>query len=126
MIPHMPCDCELDLKLRWVKVRASGVLTLDEMIAARREFSSDPNFAPDFYQLYDVRAVARTTLTASEVGKLANATLFSPQSRRAVVAPGGETYGLARLFQIYRELNAGREPIKVFRSVEEAEAWLAG
>jgi len=121
----MPCDCELDLNLRCVKVRAFGVLTLDEMMAARRKFTNDPDFRPDFYQLYDVSAVTRTTLTASEVGKLANATIFSPSSRRAVVAPGGETYGLARLFQIYRELNAGREPIKVFRSIEEAEAWLA-
>ena len=121
----MPCDCELDLAQRCVKVRASGVLTFDEMIAARRTFTADPNFSPDFYQLYDVRAVTRTTLTASDLATLANATLFSPASRRAVVAPGGETYGLARLFQIYRGLNAGSEPIKVFRTLEEAEAWLA-
>jgi hypothetical protein len=120
----MPCDCELDLNLRCVKVRAFGVLTLDEMIAARRKFTADPNFSPDFCQLYDVSAVTRTTLTASDLGELAKANIFSPASRRAVVAPGGETYGAARLFQIYRELNAGKEPIKVFRSVEEAEAWL--
>jgi len=29
------------------------------------------------------------------------------------------------MFQIYRELNAGKEHIKLFRSVKEAEAWLA-
>jgi hypothetical protein len=121
----MPCDCELDLERRWVRVWASGVLTYDEMMAARRKFTSHPNFSPDFYQLYDSRAVTRTTLTASEVAEAARANVFSSSSRRAVVAPGGETYGVARMFQIYRGLNAGAELIKVFRSIEEAEAWLA-
>ena len=120
----MPCDCVLDLERRWVKVTASGVLTYEEMMATRQKFTSDPNFSPDFYQLYDSRAVTRTTLTAIEVGKAAMANIFSSSSRRAVVAPGGETYGVARMFQIYRGLNAGTETIKVFRSIEEAEAWL--
>jgi hypothetical protein len=121
----MPCDCVLDLERRWVKVTASGVLTFEEMMATRHKFTSDPNFSPDFYQLYDSRAVTRTTLTAIEVGQAAMANIFSSSSRRAVVAPGGETYGVARMFQIYRGLNAGSETIKVFRSIEEAEAWLA-
>lgn len=121
----MPCDYELDLERRWVVVRAAGIVTYDEMMAARRKFTSDPNFRPDFYQLYDVRAVTRTTLTASEMGELAKATIFSPSSRRALVAPGGETYGLARMFQIYRGLNSGKDQIKLFSSIEDAEAWLA-
>ena len=121
----MPCDCELDLERRWVRVWASGVLTFEEMMAARRKFTSDPNFSPDFYQLYDSRAVTRTTLTASQVGEAAKANIFSASSRRAVVAPGGETYGVARMFQIYRDLNAGTEMIRLFRSIEEAEAWLS-
>jgi len=122
----MPSDCELDLERRWVKVTASGVLTYEDMVATRKKFSSNPNFRPDFYQIYDVRYVTRTTLTASQIGELAKAKIFNPSSRRAVVAPGGETYGLARMFQIYRGLNHGTEEIKLFRSVEEAEAWLTG
>ena len=124
--PWMPSDCELDLERRWVKITASGVLTYDEMVATRQKFTSDPNFKPDFYQIYDVRAVIRTTLTASQVGELAKPRIFSSSSRRAVVAPGGETYGVARMFQIYRGLNHGEEEIKVFRSIEDAEAWLLG
>jgi hypothetical protein len=122
----MSCDCELDLARRWVMVRASGLLTYDEIMATRRKFTSDPNFRPDFYQLYDVRKVTRVALTASQVGALAEAPIFHPSSRRACVTTNGETYGIARMFQIYRELNAGKEQIKLFISVEEAEAWLAG
>jgi hypothetical protein len=121
----MPSDCELDLKRRWVKVTASGVLTYDDMVATRRKFTADPNFQSDFYQIYDVRSVTRTTLTASQIGELARAKIFSPSSRRAVVAPGSETYGLARMIQTYRELNHGKEQIKLFRTIEDAEAWLS-
>ena len=30
-----------------------------------------------------------------------------------------------RLYQIYRAVNAGKEQIRLFRTLEEAEAWLA-
>ena len=124
--PCMPCDCELDLERRWVRARAWGAVTYDEVMATRRKFTSDPEFTPYFCQLYDGRDVTRLALTASQVGELARATLFGPGSRRAFVAPTRETYGVVRLFKIYREINAGREKIDLFRSIEEAEAWLAG
>jgi hypothetical protein len=30
-----------------------------------------------------------------------------------------------RLYQIYRAVNAGKEQIRLFRTMDEAEAWLA-
>jgi hypothetical protein len=122
----MPCDCELDLERRWVKVRASGLLTYDDVMAARRKFTSDPAFRPDFYQLYDVRDVTRVALTASQIAELATAPIFGHRSRRACVSANGETFGVARMFQDFRKLNAGKEQIELFISVEDAEAWLAG
>jgi len=122
----MPCDCELDLERRWVRVRAWGVLTYEEIVESRRKFTSDPNFAPDFSQLADGREVTRIAVAASQVGLLAGQHIFGPQSRRAFVAPKRDTFDLIRKYQIYRELNAGEDKIKIFRSLEEAEAWLAG
>ena len=122
----MPCDAEVDLTLRRVKARASGIVTYDEIVAARRKFTSDPNFRPDFSQLYDGRDVTRLALTASEIAKLAAEDTFGAASRRAFVAPTRETYALMRLYQTYRQLNAGKEQIKLFSSILEAEAWLAG
>lgn len=120
----MPCDCELDLERRWVRARAWGVVTLADAMANRKKFMSDPEFRPDFCQLYDGREVTRLVLTASEVGHLAIDTVFGPGTRRAFVTPTHETYGLMRLYQIYRAVNAGKEQIRLFRTLEEAEAWL--
>jgi hypothetical protein len=121
----VPCECELDLSRRWVKVRAWGLLTYDEVMAARRKFTGDPNFMPDFFQIYDVREVTRAPLTAAEVAELAKAPVFAATSRRACVTTNGETYGILRMFQIFRELSAGKEQIRLFRSIDDAEAWLA-
>jgi hypothetical protein len=121
----MPCDCELDLERRWVRGRAWGVVTYAEVLAARKKFLSDPDFRPDFRQLYDGREVTRMALTASEVGQLAMNPLFGPGTRRAFVTPTRETYGVMRLYQIYRAVNAGKEQIRLFRTLEEAEAWLS-
>jgi hypothetical protein len=122
----MPCDCELDLEKRWVRGRAWGVVTVAEIVATRKKFMSDAGFRPDFRQLYDGREVTKLALTASEVGQLAMDTMFAPGTRRAFVTPTHETYGLMRLYQIYRAVNAGKEQILLCRTMEEAEAWLAG
>jgi hypothetical protein len=120
----MPCDAVLDLERRCVRGRAWGVVTYEDVMGARRKFIADPNFTPDFSQLYDGRDVTKVALTASEVGVLARDDVFGARSRRAFVAPTREAYGMMRLFEIYRGINAGKEQIKLFRSMAEAEAWL--
>jgi hypothetical protein len=122
----MPCDCELDLERRWVRARAWGVVTYADAMANRKKFMSLPGFEADFCQLYDGREMTRLAMTASEVGQLAMDTVFAPTTRRAFVTPSREADELMRLFQIYRSVNAGKEQIKLFRTMEEAEAWLGG
>ena len=121
----MPCDCELDLERRLVRACAWGNVTYDEVIAVRKKFTSDPNFKPDFNQIYDGRGVTRINITASEIGLLAMDDVFGPTSRRALIAPRSDTFGFGRTFQLYRQINAGKEQIKIFHTMEEAEAWLA-
>ena len=122
----MPCACELDLERRWVRCRAWGVVTYDEAIAARRKFTSDPNFAPNFAQIYDASEVTRMTFSGAEIGLLARDAVFEPGSRRALVAPHRETYNFGRSFLLYHQINANKQQIKLFRTVAEAETWLAG
>jgi hypothetical protein len=121
----MPCDCELDLDRRWVRCRAWGAVTYDEAMATRHKFTSDPNFEPTFYQIYDATQVTRLTFTAVEIGLLAKDRVFAPGARQALVAPRSDTYGFGRTFQLYRQINGGKEQIKLFRSVQDAEAWLS-
>ncbi|HEY4380501.1 MAG TPA: hypothetical protein VGN01_09160 [Acidobacteriaceae bacterium] len=122
----MPCDCVIDLERQRVLGRAWGLVTYDEILAARRQFTTDPNFEPHFSQIYDGRELTRLALTASQIGVLAKEDLFDSRSRRAFVAPTREAYEMMRLFQTYRQLNAGKEQIRLFRTLEDAEAWLAG
>ena len=121
----MPCDCELDLGRRLVRACAWGTVTYDEVMATRRKFTSDPNFKPDFNQIYDGRGVTRINITASEIGLLAMDDVFGPTSRRALIAPRSDTFAFGRTFHLYRQINAGKEQIKIVHSLEEAEAWLA-
>jgi hypothetical protein len=121
----MPCDCELDLERRWVRCRAWGIVTYEEGIAMRHKFTSDPSFSPDFNQLFDFSDATRLAITASEIGLLARDDVFGSGSSRAMVAPRTDTYGFGRTFHLYRQINAGKERIRIFRTIEEAEAWLA-
>ena len=105
--------------------RAWGVITYDEAMATRRKFLSDPNFSPDFDQIYDSRDVTRLAISASETGMLAMDAVFSAKSRRAMVAPRSDTYAFGRMFKIYRGINAHKDQLRLFRTMEEAEAWLA-
>lgn len=114
----------VDTQRRLVTIRVSGGITYAEVMAARRAFTNHSGFHPDFFQLIDLREVTQIGLSGEEIRKLAVIAVFSPSSRRAIVTPRDEAFGLARMFAIYREINNGREQIEVFRSIEEAEAWL--
>jgi hypothetical protein len=121
----MPCECVLDLERRWVRCRGWGVVTYEEAMATRCKFTSDPSFTPDFYQLYDGRDITRVAISASETGQLAMDAVFSAKSRRALVAPNRDTYDFGRMFQIYRGINAHKDQVRLFRTIEEAETWLS-
>jgi hypothetical protein len=121
----MPCDCEVDAERRWVRARAWGVVTYAEAMAMRAKFLSDPNFSEDFYQIIDGRDVTRMAITPAEIGQMAKDKVFSPRSRRTMVAPTRDTYDFARMYQLFRGINAGSEMMRVFKTMEEAEKWLA-
>jgi hypothetical protein len=121
----MPCDSDLDMERRWVRSRAWGVVTNAEALAGRRKFADDSRFTSDFHQIYDGREVTRITLTASEIVALSREDMFGPRARRAFVAPRRDTYDLARMYVTYRKLHFGKEDMRVFRTMEEAEAWLS-
>jgi hypothetical protein len=122
----VPCDCELDLTRRLVNAFAWGTITYDEAVATRLKFTTHPSFKPDFDQIYDIRGVTRLNITAAQLQTLAASHLFGRGSRRAFVAPRSVTFSFARTFQLYRQFHRGEEQIKLFHSLEDAEAWIAG
>ena len=98
----------------------SGVLTKSDLVMHMEQLLHDPDFDPKFCQLADFSKVSRLDLSGDDVRELANKTVFSPQSRRALLVGDDLTFGIARMFEALRDLK-GESGIRVFRDKEEAE-----
>jgi hypothetical protein len=61
------------------------VLTLADALAHQQRLSEDPDFDPSFLQLLDMTDVTELNFDTADVRKMAQATIFSPSSRRAFV-----------------------------------------
>jgi hypothetical protein len=83
----------------------------------------DPDFDPSYSQIADFTQVTKIELTAQDVHELAQRSVFSPQSRRALIVPNDVAYGLGRMFEMLRE-NQGEMGIRIFRNLEEALDWV--
>lgn len=84
---------------------------------------NDSDFDPEFAQLLDFLQVTKIELTPADVRELAERSVFSPHSRRALLVKDDLAFGFGRLFQAHRELK-GEEGIRVFRKLDDALAWL--
>jgi hypothetical protein len=85
--------------------------------------SSDPDFDPNYSQILDFTHLAGVDIGPEDVRQFAQRNIFSPQSRRAFVVKDDLQFGLARMFEIHRELN-GETGIRVFRTIDEALDWV--
>ena len=84
-----------------------------------------PNSTRKFSQLADFSEVNSFDLTGDDVRELASKSVFSSQSRRALIASGDLAFGLGRMFEALRDLK-GESGIRVFRDKEEALNWVLG
>jgi hypothetical protein len=62
-------------------------------------------------------------VTISDVRNLAQAKVFSPDSRRAILVNNDFAFGAARVFESLREFS-GEKGIRVFRDLHEALDWI--
>ena len=102
---------------------ASGIITMAESLAHQEKLLKDPDFDPHFGQLLDVTHVTEVELSAPDVHRLARTTVFSPNSRRAILVKSDLQYGLARMFGMIRD-GLGEKGIQVFRKLEDALEWV--
>ena len=120
----MPCDYAIDVERGLVRTRLWGSVTQGDVLDLRERMTVDPAFSPRLSILIDMREVERLTLTTADVQALARTSTLGQGARRAVVACSPSSFGVARMFQSYRELNEGLEETAVFETMEAAEAWL--
>jgi hypothetical protein len=119
----MPAFYKIDKERKLVMSSGSGVLTREDLVGHQNRLLKDPDFDPDFSQLLDFTNLAKVDVTPEDVRLAARKNIFSPHSRRAFLVKDDLQFGLARMFEIHREL-AGEKGIRVFRNIDEALDWV--
>ena len=125
----MPIAHRVDSAARVVVAVGYGVVTDADVFAYQRSVWSRPDVV-GYSELIDMSQVTEfETPPTSRVRELAALAVgmdgAATTTRLAILAPGDIAYGLARMYQSHRELHPGsRKDIEVFRSIEEALAYL--
>jgi hypothetical protein len=119
----MPASYKIDKGRRVVWSTGVGVLTKEDILGHMDRISNDPDFDPDFCQMADFRQITGIEFGPEDVREFAQRSIYSSRSRRAIVVKDDLQFGLARMFEIYRELN-GETGIRVFRTFDEAVDWI--
>jgi len=120
----VPADYKIDKARRFVLSTGTGLLSKEDVLDHMDRISADPDFDPTFSQLLDFTKVTEVGFGPEEVRQFAERNIFSSRSRRAFLVQNDLHYGLARMFEIHRELK-GETGIAVFRSMEDAMDWIA-
>jgi hypothetical protein len=119
----MPFYYKIDKESRLVMSTGSGVLTVADSLAHQDELLKDPEFDPSFSQLMDLTHITKLEHTSDDVRRVAERSVFSPHSRRAILVSADVTFGVARMFEMLRE-TLGEKGIRVFRELDEALEWV--
>jgi hypothetical protein len=123
-IAAMSWTSEIDTVRRLIRTRVSGLLSSEGAVAHRAELAADPRFDPTFCHFLDLREVDQIDLTAEEIMNLASRSVLSSPARQAIIATTDIMYGLARMYEAYREQHPHHEQIAVCRTLDEASAQL--
>jgi hypothetical protein len=119
----MPLFSKIEKARKLVISTGSGVLTMADALAYQDKLQQDPEFDPSFSQLLDFTHVTKVELETEDIRRLAQRSLFSTDSRRAILVSSDVAYGLARMFEVLRE-SLGEKGIQVFRNLDEALDWV--
>lgn len=122
-VSKVPASYRIDKDRRLVMSHAWGVYTFADAAAHKDKLLSDPDFDPTYSQISDYTHVSEIKLSSEEIRRFADFDVFSPQSRRAFIAPEDAKFGLGRMFAMQRETR-GETGIGVFRTLEEALEWV--
>jgi hypothetical protein len=114
----------IDRERSVVYARMSGPLTIGEVRQLIDQLANDPDVPGGFGELIDLRDASTDSISGDDVRDLAMGTLDG-STKRAFVTSDVLTFGLARMFEIYRELHRKPDTSAVFRRLDDAEAWLS-
>lgn len=120
----MPLNYVIDKEHKLVTSTASGVVTYSDITNHQSRLKNDPDFDPTFDQLVDGTAVTQIELTTDNVRAIARQRLFAAGSRQALATGSEFAYGMARMFELYRDSAGTGRLVRVFNGLEAAQEWL--
>ena len=120
----MPLNYVIDKPHRLVTSTATGVVTYSDLTSHQSRLKNDPDFDPTFDQLVDGTAVTQLELTTENVRAIARQRLFAAGSRQAFATSSEFAYGMARMFELYRDSAGTGRMVRVFNGLEAAQEWL--
>ena len=97
----MPATVTIDPALGFICLRAEGILTDEEFLAALRAGYEDLRFHPDMRGLGDYTAVTDFRLSSSSLITAAQISRFSKKGRQATLVENQLGFGLARMNTAY-------------------------
>jgi hypothetical protein len=125
----VPLEYRIDRERRIVFATATNILSEEDVFAYQRSVWSDRDLT-GYDEVVDLGPVERLVVSSGDrvraFAELASAMdVPGVSSRLAIVASSDLTYGFARMFETYREMNQGaQKSVSVFRSMAAAMEWL--
>ena len=121
----MPISYTIDTERKLILTKAWGALSDQDLLNHKAALSRDPAFQPGMRELSDVRSIERLDVTSRGVRAMVAHDDTQPgpggPHRMALVVPNDEVFGMARMYQT---MGGADKPIRIFRDIAIAEAWL--
>jgi hypothetical protein len=128
----MPIRIRVDPARRVSYTTATGVITDADLREVCASMLANPDYDPSADHLFDGNGIERLEVTPATVQEAAQ--LFASADHRistgacprvAIVAPADATFGVARMYEAYREMQpSSPKRYLVCRTMEEARRWL--
>ena len=122
----MPISSQIDQANDLATFTATDNFTFDEVMAVIEKFYDTPTKNV----VWDLKCVYELNFSLEEVRDIASYQQRLESSTRingktAIVASEDLIFGLGRMFQSFSEMSKVPIAVMIFRTMEEAEAWLA-
>jgi hypothetical protein len=112
----------VDPERRLVSIRFGKTVTFADIERYAKRSRLNPSFQPEYSEIVDLTEVEELNLQADEFRKLADKIdPFSPLAKRAFVV---RTLVQSHAARMHKSLRTQRN-FEIFRSIEEAERWVA-
>jgi hypothetical protein len=106
-----------------VFAHASGVVTIGDLLSARRALAANSGFSPSFPVLADLRGVAEFAFGMRELELFADLTKAQRSRITALVVSTPVEYGYARMFQSLRD-SSNYPTGQIFHDMDSALRWV--